>query len=300
MADRYAFQSPFARDEGNAWFMLGNLAVTTTVAITGMGVLGLLLVVVEGGYGPLSSALLLDTRAITGGQLWRLVTWPIPPSSTAFWALLGLIFFFMIGSQFERMVGRTAFTTMMAALIVIPGLLGALVAVLLDESVPSFGLSMAFLGIAAGFSAAVPQARSFFGIPFWVLVAFFFVVQFLDILTARSMSGLVILLTTGAIGLVLTRSFGFADSVDWIPSVSLPPSLSGSGAPQAPRRKRRSRSRNRNPAGLRAVPSSSASEAEIDALLDQVNEHGIDSLTRQQKATLERHAKEMRRKRDER
>lgn len=296
MADRYSFQSPFARDEGNAWFTLGNLAVTTTVAVTGLGVLGLFLVVVEGGYGPLSRALLLDTEAITGGQLWRLVTWPIPPSSTAFWALLGLIFFFMIGSQFERMIGRTAFVTLMAALVLIPGLLGALVAVLLDESVPSFGLSMAFLGIAAGFSAAIPQARSFFGIPFWVLVAFFFVVQFLDILTARSMSGLVILISTGIIGLVLTRSFGHADSIEWIPSVSLPAALTGSGTPRPPRRKRRQR----NAAGLRSVPTTSASEAEIDALLDQVNEHGIDSLTRQQKATLERHAKEMRRKRDER
>ena len=296
MADRYAFQSPFSRDEGNAWFTVGNLSVTTTVFITGLGVLGLFLVVIEGGYGPLSSALLLDTKAITGGQVWRLLTWPIPPSSTAFWALLGLIFFFMIGSQFERMVGRTAFTTLMGALVLIPGLLGSLVAVLVDESVPSFGLSMAFLGIAAGFSAAVPQARSFFNIPFWVLVAFFFVVQFLDILTARSMAGLVILLSTGAIGLILTRSLGFADSVEWIPSISLPAALTGSGPRKTPRRRKRPK----NKAGLRSVPTTSASEAEIDALLDQVNERGIDSLTRQQKATLERHAKEMRRKRDER
>lgn len=296
MADRYAFQSPFARDDGNAWFTLGTLPVTTTVAITGLGVLGLFLVVLEGGYGTLSSALLLDTKAITGGQLWRILTWPIPPNSTAFWALLGLIFFFMIGSQFERMLGRTAFTVLMGALIVIPGLLGSLVAVLVDESVPSFGLSMAFLGIAAGFSAAVPQARSFFGIPFWVLVAFFFVVQFLDILTARSLSGLVILIATGAIGLVLTRSFGFADSVPWIPSISLPATATGSGPRRAPKRKKRPK----NKAGLRSVPTAASSDAEIDALLDQVNERGIDSLSKQQKATLERHAKEMRRKRDER
>ncbi len=48
------------------------------------------------------------------------------------------------------------------------------------------------------------------------------------------------------------------------------------------------------------MPTPPASEAEIDALLDQVNELGLDSLTRQQKATLERHAREMRRRRDER
>jgi len=41
-----------------------------------------------------------------------------------------------------------------------------------------------------------------------------------------------------------------------------------------------------------------ASDAEIDALLDQVNEQGMNSLTKEQKATLKRHSEEMRRRRE--
>ncbi|MGI9605220.1 MAG: DUF6576 domain-containing protein [Acidimicrobiales bacterium] len=297
MADRYAFQSPFSRGAGDdPWFTVGNVAVTTTVAVTALGLFGLFLVVFEGGFGTISSALLLDQKAITGGQIWRFVTWPIPPNSSAFWALLGLIFFFLIGTQFESMLGRRAFTAMLGAVIVIPSVLGVLTAVVLDQGIPPFGLSMVFLGLAAGFSAALPQARSFFGIPFWVLVAFFFVVQFLDILRFRLVSGLVILIATAAVGLIGTRSLGFAGSVEWIPSVPLPRSISGEGAPRSATPKRSRRSKNK--AGLRAVPPPTASDAEIDAVLDQVNEQGLDSLTKQQKSMLEKHAREMKRRRD--
>lgn len=299
MADRYAFQSPFSQGSGSdPWFIVGSVAVTTTVAITAFGLLGILLIVIEGGYGVISQALLLDNSAISGGQIWRFFTWPIPPASDFFWALLGLIFFFLIGTQFESLLGRRAFTSLVGAMIIIPAVLGTLIGVLVSDQVPTFGLGMIFLGIAAGFSAAMPQARSFFGIPFWVIVGFFFFVQFLSLLALRSLPGIVMLTSTALIGLVMTRSLGFAN-VEWIPSVTLPSFVTGTSA-AAPRarsvKKKTKKSKGR--ANLSAVPSASASEAEIDALLDQVNEQGLDSLSKKQKQTLERHAKEMRKRRD--
>lgn len=302
MADRYAFQSPFSQGSGSdPWFTVGSVAVTTTVAVTALGLLGVLLVVIEGGYGLISEALLLDNSAITGGQLWRFITWPIPPASDFFWALLGLIFFFLIGSQFESLLGRRAFTSLIVAIVVIPAVLATIVGVLFDDNVPTFGLGMIFLGVAAGFAAAMPQARSFFGIPFWVIVAFFFFIQFLQLLTLRSMPGLVMLTSTAFIGLVMTRSLGFSN-VEWIPSVALPPVVTGTSASTAPKKsrpaRRRSKGGSKGKAKLRAVPTASTSEAEIDALLDQVNEQGLDSLTKKQKQTLERHAKEMRKRRE--
>lgn len=276
--------------------MAGSVAVTTTVAVTALALFGVLLVVIEGGYGVISQALLLENSALTGGQVWRFLTWPIPPASDFFWALLGLIFFFLIGTQFESMLGRRAFTSLVAALVVIPGVLATIVGVLVSDDVPSFGLGMLFLGIAAGFSAAMPQARSFFGIPFWVVVGFFFFVQFLQLLTLRSLPGIVLLTSTAFIGLVMTKSLGFAN-VDWIPTVGLPAAATGTATQtKKPKSGRRRKAKGR--ANLSAVPTSSASEAEIDALLDQVNEQGLDSLTKKQKQTLERHAKEMRKRRD--
>ncbi len=298
MADRYGFQSPFSRGSGSdPWFTVGSVAVTTTVAITGLALFGVVLLVLEGGYGgPISQNLLLENSAVTGGQIWRFLTWPIPPASDFFWALLGLIFFFLIGTQFETMLGRRAFTSLIAAIVIVPAILATITAVLFNDDVPSFGLGMVFLGIAAGFSASVPQARSFFGIPFWVVVGFFFLVQFLQMLTLRSLSGIVLLTSTAFVGLVMTRSLGFAN-VDWIPSVALPSFVTGSSTSKpskATGKKRRAKGR----ATLTAVPTASASEAEIDALLDQVNDQGLDSLTKKQKQTLERHAKEMRKRRD--
>lgn len=299
MADRYTFQSPFSRGSGSdPWFTVGSVAVTTTVAVTALGLIGVLLVVLEGGYGVISQALLLDDSAVLKGQIWRFVTWPIPPASDFFWALLGLIFFFLIGTQFESMLGRRAFSSLVAAIVVIPAILATLVGIAVGDTVPSFGLGMIFLGIAAGFAASMPQARSFFGIPFWVVVAFFFFVQFLQMLATRSLTGLVLLTSTAAIGLVMTRSLGFAN-IEWIPTVPLPGFVTGtSTSTKATPSKGKTKRRAKGGANLRSVPAASASEAEIDALLDQVSEQGLDSLTKKQKQTLDRHAKEMRKRRD--
>ena len=235
MADRYSFQSPFSRGPGgDPWFTVGNVAVNTTKFVTGLGILGVFLTVIEGGRGGITNWLTLSTRAITGGQLWRFFTHIIPTGSNFFFALLGLIFFYMIGNQFEAMLGRRAYTGLIVSLILVPAVLGVAIAFLIGGGVASSGLSLPFLGLAAGFSAAMPQARSFFNIPFWAVVAFIFVVQFLGLLTIGSLSGLVMLLATGAIGLVVTRSLGFSN-VEWIPAVALPAVMTGEGAVSAPK-----------------------------------------------------------------
>lgn len=302
MADRYAFQSPFSRGSGSdPWFMAGSVAVTTTVAVTALGLFGILLFVLEGGIGLIGGALQLETSAITGGQLWRFATYLIPPDNNFFWALLGLVFFFMIGSQFETMLGRRAFTGLVVSVTVIPAVIGVVLAVLTGLPLFNLGISILFLGVAAGFSAAMPQARSFFGIPFWVVVAFIFVVQVLSFAAQRSLPTLVMVLAAGAISLIVTRSLGFSN-VEWIPALNLPGFMTNEGVSTPSRAKKpKKKKKKRGRGNLSAVPSpasSLASEAEIDALLDQLNEHGIDSLTKAQRQTLERHAKEMRKRRD--
>lgn len=300
MADRYSFQSPFSQGSGgDPWFTVGSIAVNTTTFVTGLGVLGVIFAFIPG----INNLLVLTDAAILRGHVWRFVTYPIVFGNDFFFGLLGLIFFYMIGSQFERLVGRRAFTSLMVAIVVIPAVLGALVAVLTNTGVSAFGLSLPFLGIAAGFSAANPQARSFFNIPFWVIVAFFFVVQLLSALSAGAAASIIMLLATAAIGLVMTRSLGFS-SVEWIPSIALPSLVTGEGVQSTPRdakpskRKRGKKSKDRSHLQAVPAPTSRATEAEIDALLDQVNAFGIDSLSKDQKKTLERHAEEMKKRRE--
>ena len=276
--------------------MAGPVAVTTTTFVVGLSALGLFLFVAEGGIGTLGRLLLLEERAVTRGQLWRFVTYLIPVSGV-FGALISMIFFYLIGTQFESQLGRRAFTSLVVALTIIPAVLGALVAAATSEGVVGIGIEIMFFGLAAGFAAANVQARSFFGIPFWALIAFFFVVQLLGFLAERSLVSIVMLFATTGIGLVMTRSLGFSN-IEWIPTVPLPAAATGQGVTTTTKPKRaRTKKSKRGGANLRAVPTQ-ASEAEIDSLLDQVSEHGIDSLTKQQKQALERHSKEMRKRRD--
>ena len=272
----------------------------TTTFVTGLGLLGVVLQIASPSA---INLLALTDRAILSGQIWRFVTYPIPIGNDFFFGLIGLIFFYMIGTQFERLIGRRAFTGLMVAIVVIPAVLGAIVAVLTNTGIGVFGLSLPFLGIAAGFSAANPQARSFFNIPFWAIVAFFFVVQLLSALATRSPASIIMLLSTAAIGLIMTRSLGFS-SVEWIPAVGLPGLVTGEGVAAAPqdakpaKRKRGKKSKGKGRLQSVPAPATRATEAEIDALLDQVNAFGIDSLSKDQKKTLERHAQEMKKRRE--
>lgn len=299
MADRYSFQSPFANNERDGWFNIGNLQVTTSVAVAGLAFMGIILLTLEGNSVPVGRNFVLTDAALSGGEIWRIFTWPlvIISSNDIFGQLIAAVFFYLLGTQFESMLGKTKFAALVGTLIVVPAVLALLVGAVTNISTLGTGLNILFLGLAAGFAAAFTQARSFFGIPFWILVAVIFVVAVLGDITNRDWPSLIMTVAAGAIGLVMTKSYGYAQEVEWIPAIALPGFMTGegrtsTGKPRTP--KRRS-----NKAGLRSVPAPAASDAEIDALLDQVNEQGFDSLTKQQRATLKRHSEEMRRRRDQ-
>lgn len=299
MADRYSFQSPFANNDRDGWFNIGNMQVTTSVAVSGLAFMGIILLTLEGNVGPIGRNLVLTDAALTSGQIWRIFTWPVViiTSNDIFGQLIAAVFFYLLGTQFESMLGKTKFAALVATLIVVPAVLALLVGALTDISTLASGLNILFLGVAAGFAAAFTQARSFFGIPFWILVAVIFVVAVLGDITNRDWPSLIMTVAAGAIGLVMTKSYGFAQEVEWIPAIALPGFMTGEGRTNTG--KPRTKKRRTNKAGLRSVPAPAASDAEIDALLDQVNEQGFDSLTKQQKATLKRHSEEMRRRRDQ-
>lgn len=306
MADRYSFQSPFSRGAGShPWFMLGSVPVTTSTLVSGLAILGLFLLAIEGNGGPVGMGLILTDSALSGAQIWRMITYPVAIviSDQMFGQFLSAVFFFMIGSQMEGQLGRRAFAWLAGLCTVLPAILGALVANLSDFGVFSTGLSVMFLGVAVAFAAANPSAKSFFGIPFWILVAVIFGITVLQDLADKNVPSLVMHFSSALVGITLIRSLGFAPTVDWAPSVPLPSIISGSPgtpAPRAasPRRGKAKKKKSSSASHLQAVPTATASEAEIDALLDQVSDQGIDSLTKQQKQTLERHSKEMRKRRD--
>lgn len=282
------------------WFRLGNFDVTTTIFMVGAGLMSMFVWAAEGNVGPLTRALLFDSNDVLGAQIWRLVTWPLP-NDPSIWTVIMLAVLFMLGSQLESRMGRRPFTFLVGALVLIPALVSAAVGIIAPVS-GIFGWRFVELGILVAFAAAFPTARFFFGIPAWAIAGVIVVVDALQLISARGTGGLIFFAVLVAVALIGIRSLGFADEVEWIPSIALPASLTGqTSRPTKSQRAQRS-VRSTGKSHLRSVPAptDNANEAlndrEIDELLDQVSANGIDSLTKAQRKRLEDHSKRLRKR----
>lgn len=290
---------------GDPWFRVGNVDVNTTIFVVGLGVLSIFVWAIEGPTHPLLGQLWFLPSDVANGQVWRLITWPIP-NDPDIWTLLLLAIFFMLGSQLEAAMGRQRFAAYLVVLTVVPSVIATLYYLATDNNGLVLGLRFLELGVLVGFALRAPNARFWPGIPAWGIAAGIVVLDLLQYVGARGQTlSILFLLTAVATSLVMVRSFGLAEEADWIPKVPLPASLGGD-----PYRKSRSTSkrkrRGRGNLSVAPAPSPGAAsqrrplsrleEAEIDAILDQVSERGMDSLTPAQRKRLEEHSKRLRRR----
>lgn len=306
MAGRYDFQSRFGGGE-EPWFRLGSLDVNTVTAIVGMAVMQIMLRVFEGPSTPISKWFVMIPSSVTEGQIWRIVTWPIVnylDGRGLIWTLLLIAVFWMLGSRLEGVIGRDRFVRYFALLILVPSVLLVVLSLALPLESIVMGLRYPELGILAAFAAQFRTARFWFGIPAPVIAGVFIGLQVIEDLADRHWAGLIMIISSVAVGLIGLRSMGHASDVEWIPQVRIPGLSDASASSSSSRtstRRRQSRSSNR--AGLRAVPTPTTapaptpeSSAEIDALLDKIAATGYDSLSKPEKQRLEAHSKQMRRR----
>lgn len=306
MAGRYDFQSRFGGGE-EPWFKVGSVDVNTTTAIVGIALLQVMIRVFEGPGLAVTSRLLLVPSLVTTGGVWRIVTWPFVTfvgGDGLFWALIGVAFFWLWGSQLEGVIGRNQFMRFFALLVLGPAILLVLLSTFLNLETLAFGLTHPAYGVMAALAAAFSKQRAWFGLPLPVLVGIFIGIGFIQELANRQSGQMVLTISAVAIGLLGIRAMGHASDVEWLPKLTIPGLSPATGGATAPKVSRPKRSRSR--ANLRPVPTppparSSASaapesSAEIDALLDKIAESGYDSLTKSEKAQLEAHSKKMRRR----
>lgn len=287
---RFSFPSPGHRSNDDAWFRVGNLDVTTTVLVVGTAALSMVLWAISPS---LIDQLWLDPDAVLNGQLWRFVTWPIAERPDLF-AVIGLFFFYMIGRELERLLGRNRFLYFLALITVVP----AVVAVALN--IGAAGMSEISLPCFVGLAIIYPQARSFFNIPLWVIAAVFVAIRVLELVGNRYAEGLIFLSVSLATGLLALKGFGLLDGVTWVPKLAMPKRT------QTPKRGGRSKGKGRG--RLKAVPHPETSsyrpppsrpgdglrQAELDVLLDKIAEHGIGSLTPEERRRLDEASKRLR------
>ena len=293
------------------WFRVGNVDVNTTMFVVGMGVISMLVWAAEGPGRAISKYLWLASRdlssafggSVLGGQIWRLVTWPIP-NEPDFWTLVLFAVFFMLGSQLEAAMGRRLFASYLLIMTVVPAIVVTLYELLTGTTGVVSGLRPLELGVLVAFGVRYPTARFWPGIPAWVIAALFVGLELLRDVGNRDSHSIVLLFAIVGVSLVTLRSMGYAEEADWIPKVPLPANLGGETRP-AGRRASTSRRRKRGRANLSVAPTPTSAprreltrleEAEMDAILDQVSERGMDSLTPQQRQRLEEHSKRLRKR----
>lgn len=286
------------------WFRVGTVDVTTTVFVLGVGLFSILVWAVEGPSHPVLSKLWFNPSQVLDGQIWRLFTWPAANFLDSIWTLLLFAIFFMLGSQLEAAMGRKLFTTYLVLLTIIPTVLGTLFHLLTGINGGVAGLRMVELGVLVGFCLRIPNARFWPGIPAWAVGVGIVVINFLQDLGNRATFSMFFLLIVVAVSLIGLRSLGFAEEADWVPKIALPAGITGAtAAPRQPRTATRRKRRGRANLSVAPAPTNSPrkeltklEEAEIDAILDQVSERGMDSLSPQQRQRLEDHSKRLRKR----
>lgn len=281
------------------WFRIGGFAVTTTAFVVGLGIVSMIIWAAEGRYGPIFRNLVLVSQdfsfgSVLEGEIWRLITWPIP-NEPNFWTIILFAVFYMLGSQIETLLGRRRFAWFLVALTVIPAAMVTGLEAVAGISGGIGGLRLVEVGVLVAFAAQYAQARFWPGIPGWVIAVVIVGLDVLQAVSERDEYALILLACTVAVALLGIRAFGYATNLKWIPKMTL---ASASSQSETGARSSKSRRRSRRRDHLQAIPSANEPVTpEMDALLDQVASQGLDSLTRKQRKQLEAHARRLRRRR---
>ena len=293
-------------ESDDPWFRVGQVAATTTVIVSAMSVAYMFVWAFEGLKQPITTKLLLysGTRygSVGDGEIWRLVTWPLP-TEPSLWTLLLVAVFWMLGSQLEAMMGRRRFTFFLLVLTVVPALVMTALE-FADIFGFAYGLRYVELGILVAFATQYSSIRFWPGIPAWGLAGIIVGMAMLQAISNRTPYEFVLTVTMTLLAPLMLRALGHAEQHEWIPKFPLPAKL-GSGQYHRPptRQRKRPQPRQRS-THLSSVPppppppGDVAAQAKIDALLDKMGEHGLESLTEAERRTLEDLSKRLRDRRD--
>lgn len=307
-----SFSSGSFGRNNDPWFRVGDVGVTTTIALTAMGIFSIFVYVAEGNSRALSKFFWLTPRgfssalgpSVVEGGVWRLFTWPLflEPGARIFFAAILIAIFYMLGSRVEEVMGRVRYARFLAFIIVLPAIAVVILDLGLGISGVAGGLRFPELAVLVAFALIYPEARFFFGLPAWSIALGIIVIETLQTTADRNWFGLLLGAFVVGLATLLVRAMGLAESAAWIPRIPLPASLGGTPQPSSRREGRSKPSRARRKTNLRSVTpdpvADDLADMEIDALLDQVATEGLDSLTKAQRKRLEEHSKRMRKRKD--
>lgn len=249
---------------------MGRIEVTTVVLVILIAVLaGLSWVVVPS----LPLQLLYTPEAVADGEVWRLLTWPFA-NDLSLWTVITLAMFWYFGTDIERLIGRTRMVWLLLGMWASFTAAYTVVALIAGSGRGLYGLGSIEFLLLLLWIAEYPRRSFFFNIPAWVIGAILVAVQVFGLLAARDIPGLLSLLFSFVLVAIVARSVGLLGEYPWIPGRMVRGRPVTARAPRVPRSHARQATRN-------------ASDRErLDALLDQINAGGLNSLTESQRREL--------------
>lgn len=261
------------------WFKVGAIEVTSTVAVVVVGALGLLASVVSStvpywlAYAP---------QFLFSGQVWRLVTWPFA-DQIGMWSALNLVMLWFFGSELERQTGKRQMALIYAGawagFTAMWSLLG------MAFAGPLYGMQIIELAVLLLWIAEYPTRRFLFNVPAWGFGAFILGLQVLTMTARRDWGGLLTLLAGLAVVAVVAKRQGLLAAYDWIPGAR----ASARGKLRVVRPPHPSRG------DRRAQQRREAIDKRLDELLEKISKQGIDSLTKAERAELDKLSQQRRR-----
>lgn len=119
------------------------------------------------GSGLLLNTLAMDAYLVLHGQLWRIITYVLIPTSSSIWLIVSLFFYYWLGETLERLWGSTKFTVYYASGMLLTAL-AAVAAYFIDGfSYPLYGAGYVNTALFMAYALTFPDAmvRLYFLIP---------------------------------------------------------------------------------------------------------------------------------------
>ncbi|HEY5482303.1 MAG TPA: rhomboid family intramembrane serine protease [Propionibacteriaceae bacterium] len=274
-------------DQEKPWFRIRSYGVGTTDFVAAVS---LMMMVVYAASPAFAMALALAPSQVLRGFVWQLATWPLA-NAPSFWTIWNAVVFWFTGRQLERELGKGRFGWMLLGITVSGSLLAVLLALGFRVDAPILmGLGTMSMIVVLIFIAENPRMPFFFGIPAWVLGLVLVVIPLLSYVGARYWIGLLHFVLSIVAAAIIAKMAGLLGRYAFVPGSMITPGQRTLG-----QRKRRRRSDQRSNSGRATVvqgpwvgPEPPAREdEEMDALLDKIMAHGLDSLTGRERKRLE-------------
>lgn len=257
--------------EQEPWFRLGRLEFTSTTILVGLSVISWLVWVVSGTRS--TDWFLFSMDALTSGQVWRLFSWPFA-NALDLWSILTALMLWYFGNMLEQTIGRTRMAWLLTGIWASLTAANIAIAALLSFQGLLAGIGLIEFAILLIWIAEYPHARFLFNIPAWVFGLVIVGIQVLQLIAYGMWSALLALLLSMVFVAIAARRAGLLSAYAWIPGKPKPRTGKPAKAAKVPHKQARQQARQ------------ASDQERMDALLDQISQHGLQSLTAAQRKEL--------------